>query len=129
MAEHATSASEVLADEEIELLCRALLEWSGPARCSDQLAVGMGFAGERDLVERCVQLRAALSSGLPMTPSEWARTLLAVEIVFVSDLAGSGFEWRATTGRSDEQTIAMLRSIQRKLAGTVRPYYGRTPSD
>jgi hypothetical protein len=45
------AASELLAEDEIRLLRRALLEWGGPARCSDQLAVGMGFAGAQDLFD------------------------------------------------------------------------------
>ncbi|MFF7588412.1 hypothetical protein ACFZCK_13105 [Kitasatospora purpeofusca] len=129
MPEHSHAAGELLTADEIELLRRALLEWSGPARCSDLLAIGMGFAGSKDLVDRCRGLRAALGGASPLTPTDWARTLLAVEIVFVSDLAGSGVEWSTTTGRGDESTLRTLRSIQRKLAGVVRPYYGRTPHD
>ncbi|MFD8782806.1 hypothetical protein [Kitasatospora sp. NPDC059599] len=60
---------------------------------------------------------------------DWARILLAAEIVFVSDLVGSGTEWSTTTGFADEATIRMLRSIQRKLGGIVRPYYGTSPSE
>ncbi|MFF2923812.1 hypothetical protein ACFVTP_15635 [Streptomyces celluloflavus] len=129
MPERDVAASEQLAEGEIELLRRALLEWGGPARCSDQLAVGMGFAGAQDLIDQCRRLRGALGEDLQLAPVDWARILLAVEIVFVSDLAGSGYEWSTTTGRGDESTIRMLRSIQRKLARTVRPYYGKTPRD
>ncbi|MFA1545797.1 hypothetical protein [Actinomadura chokoriensis] len=121
------SASELLTGHEIGLLRRALMEWGGPARCSDQLAVGMGFAGRRDLLDQCGRLRAALGDDSPLTAADWARTLLATEIVFVSDLAGSGVEWPTTTGLTDEATIRDLRSIQRKLAKVVSPYYGRTP--
>ncbi|MEV0781364.1 hypothetical protein ACIBLA_02190 [Streptomyces sp. NPDC050433] len=123
------AASALLAEDEIALLRRALLEWGGPARCGDQLAVGMGFESERDLLDQCPRLRRALADDVPLAPVDWARILLAVEIVFVSDLVGTGFEWSTTTGRSDEATIKSLRSIQRKLGRTVRPYYGGTPSD
>ncbi|MGW6918078.1 hypothetical protein ACWGB8_30335 [Kitasatospora sp. NPDC054939] len=121
-------ASEVLDEREVHLLGRALGEWGGPARCSDQLAVGMGFADARDLLHQCRRLRDALDEDSPLPAGDWARALLAAEIVFVSDLAGSGVEWFTTTGFTDEATIGMLRSIQRKLARTVSPYYGRTPS-
>ncbi|MEU1542912.1 hypothetical protein [Actinacidiphila glaucinigra] len=50
-----------------------------------------------------------------------------MEIVFVSDLAGSGVEWPTTTGLSDEATIRVLRAIQRKLVRTVSAYYGKHP--
>jgi hypothetical protein len=101
------------------------LEWGGPAQCSDQLAVGMGFADMQDLLRQSRRLRGALGVDSPLAPRDWARTLLAAEIAFISDLAGSGFEWSTTTGRSDESTIGTLRSIQRKLAKTVSPYYGK----
>jgi len=121
--------SELLADDEIKLLRRALAEWGGPAHCSDQLAVGMGFADERDLLDQCRRLRLALTDDLPLAQVDWARALLAAEIVFVSDLMGAGVEWSTTTGLSDEATIETLRSIQRKLGRTIRPYYGKTPGE
>ncbi|MFF7211819.1 hypothetical protein ACFZAU_15010 [Streptomyces sp. NPDC008238] len=128
MSEQAVRPSELLASGEIRLLRRALLEWGGPARCSDQLAVGMGFADAQDLLDQCFVLRDALGNDVPLRPVDWARTLLAVEIVFVSDLAGSGVEWPTTTGFSDEATIRVLRAIQRKLVRTVSAYYGKSPS-
>lgn len=120
-------ASELLTEHEVELLRRSLLEWGGPARCSDPLAVGMGFADAQDLLDQCRALNLALGEDAPLEAVDWARTLLATEIVFASDLAGSGVEWSTTTGFTDEATIRTLRSIQRKLASTVRPYYGRRP--
>ncbi|MEV7388610.1 hypothetical protein [Streptomyces sp. NPDC091215] len=107
-------AGELLTEHEVKLLTRALLEWGGPAHCSDQLAVGMGFADVQDLFDQCQRLRKALGEDAPLGAADWARTLLATEIVFVSDLSGSGVEWRV---------------IQRKLARTVSPYYGKRPSE
>lgn len=121
-------ASALLAEEEVDLLRRALVEWGGPARCNDQLAVGMGFADAQDLLDQCDRLRKELAEDAALGPADWARTLLATEIVFVSDLAGSGVDWATTTGRSDEATITMLRQIQRKLARTVSPFYGKRPT-
>ena len=126
--EERAAAGELLTEDEIRLLRRALLEWGGPARCGDQLAVGMGFADAQDLVDRTVLLRDALRDDVPLSPADWARVLLATEIVFVSDLAGTGVEWPTTTGLADEPTIRTLRSIQRKLGRTIRPYYGQTPA-
>ena len=128
MPENLVSASDLLAQNEIDLLSRALLEWGGPAWCSDEMAVGMGFSGMRDLLDQCRRLRAALEEGTPLAPVDWARVLLATEIVFVSDLAGTGFEWSTTTGISDEKTIRTLRGVQRKLGKVIRPYYGKRPS-
>ncbi|MEU8794339.1 hypothetical protein [Streptomyces sp. NPDC048643] len=129
MSHDVVRASGLLAQHEVELLARALMEWGGPAHCSDQLAVGMGFAGRKDLLAQCQRLRNALREDAPLSAADWARTLLATEIVFVSDLAGSGVEWPTTTGRDDAATIRMLRVIQRKLARTVSPYYGKRPSE
>jgi hypothetical protein len=53
---------------------------------------------------------------------------LAAEIVLVSDLAGSGVERQTTTGLSDEATLPILRTIQRKLARAVSAYYGKRPA-
>lgn len=122
-------ASELLTEHEVKLLTRALLEWGGPAHCSDEIAVGMGFASAQHLFDQCQRLRKALGEDAPLGAADWARTLLATEIVFVSDLAGSGVEWSTTTGYDDAATIRMLRMIQRKLARTVSPYYGKRPSE
>ncbi|MFL1897699.1 hypothetical protein ACJWDR_01165 [Streptomyces tauricus] len=118
-----------MTEQEDKLLTRALLEWGGPAHCSDQLAVGMGFAGARDLFDQCQRLRKALGEDAPLGAADWAGTLLATEIAFVSDLAGSGVEWSTTTGHDDAATIRMLRVIQWKLARTVSPYYGKRPGE
>ncbi|MFK0113870.1 hypothetical protein [Streptomyces sp. NPDC091217] len=129
MSQDMVRAGELLTEHEVKLLTRALLEWGGPAHCSDQLAVGMGFADVQDLFDQCQRLRNALGEDAPLGAADWARTLLATEIVFVSDLAGSGVEWSTTTGHDDAATIRMLRVIQRKLARTVSPYYGKRPSE
>lgn len=128
MPERASRPSELLDEGEVQLLRRALGEWGGPARCSDQFAFAMGFTDTRDLLDQCRALRLALGDDAPIAPVDWARTLLATEIVFVSDLAGSGVEWQTTTGLDDDATLATLRTIQRKLAGTVSAYHGRRPA-
>lgn len=43
-----------------------------------------------------------------------------MEIVFASDVFGSGIDWSTTVGRTDEETIRILRSLQRKIARSVR---------
>ena len=128
MLEASAVPSSLLTSSEISFLRRALAEWGGPARCSDELAFGMGFDSKTDLLDRCRSFKAALMNDAPLAPADWARMLLAVEIVFVSDLAGSGVDWRTTTGFSDATTIDTLRLIQRKLAQTVRAFYGKRPS-
>ncbi|MFE7407732.1 hypothetical protein [Isoptericola sp. NPDC057559] len=124
---HDERPSSLLDPHEIALLSRALVEWGGPAHASDLLAQGMGFADGRTLVQRCAALGAELKQDVPLEAADWARVLLAVEIVFASDLVGSGTDWRTTTGMDDDDTIRLLRTIQRKLGRVVRPFYGTTP--
>ncbi|MEU1395910.1 hypothetical protein ABZ403_07545 [Micromonospora zamorensis] len=125
--EAAVAPSYLLAPGEVSLLRRALAEWGGPGHCSDELAFGMGFDSKADLLRRCGSFRSALANDAPLTPSDWARMLLAVEVVFISDLSGSGVDWQTTTGFTDAGTVETLRSIQRKLARTVQPYFGKRP--
>jgi hypothetical protein len=109
-----------LTDEERDVLMRGLSEWGGPAHCTEALAVAMGFAGlEGFRVERR-RLSDALTAGLPLSRRDWRRTLIATEIVFASDVFGSGVEWSTTTGLTDEETIVILRSLQYKLAELAR---------
>lgn len=114
----------LLTDEEVRLLRKGLMEWSGPARCTEEFAIAMGFVSATDLPKQCVKIRSALVAGEPLEPMDWARTLLATEIAFASDVVGSGYEWSTTTGWSDEVTVKTLRAIQRKLVRVVAPLVG-----
>jgi hypothetical protein len=104
-----------LSDDERGLLQCGLLEWGGPARCTDALAVAMGFSDLADFDAERDRLRDALADGQPLTVRDWSRTLLATEIVFASDVVGSGLDWSITTGLRDHETIALLRRVQRKM--------------
>ncbi|GAA3334482.1 hypothetical protein HP467_00430 [Curtobacterium albidum] len=48
------------------------------------------------------------------------RTLLATELVFVSDVVGSGTDWETTTGIRDADALRLLRSLQRKIVSAPR---------
>jgi hypothetical protein len=119
-----TSDQLLLTDEEVLLLRKGLMEWSGPARCTEEFAVAMGFAGTSELPACCSAIRDALASGEPLESIDWARALLATEIAFSSDVVGSGYEWSTTTGLPDDVTVRILRSVQRKLVHTVAPLVG-----
>jgi len=106
-----------LTDDERRLLWCGLSEWGGPARCTDEMAVAMGFHSVQDLFDSGKRLRSAINSGEPLAASEWLRVLLATEIVFASNGIGSGLDWSITTGMSDEESLTLLRSVQRKLGG------------
>lgn len=101
--------------DEREVLRSGLQEWGGPARCSEELAVAMGFADVSDLFKESRRIRGQLEQSEGLTRSDWTRALIATEIVFTSDVLGSGTDWSATTGLSDDHTINVLRDLQRKL--------------
>ncbi|WP_051731982.1 hypothetical protein [Kitasatospora phosalacinea] len=121
--------SELLDAQERELLRRALGEWGGPARSGDAMAYALGFADAADLLTGCGRLSGALREDLPLSPADWARALLATEVVFASDLVGSGVEWSTTTGWDDAETVRRLRSVQRKLGPVLRGQYGGRPGE
>lgn len=75
-----------------------------------------GFASVDDLFAQTDRLTSAIAAGA-MSRLDWMRVLLATEVVFASDVLGSGIDWEATSGLSDEDSIAILRRVQRKLAG------------
>jgi hypothetical protein len=101
------------------MLDRGLVEWGGPACCTDAMAVGMGFTDAQDLFAQADRIRAELDAGRGVSRWDWSRALLATEIVFASDVMGSGVEWTITTGLDDARSIHVLRGLQRKLTGVV----------
>ena len=104
-----------LIDDERHLLRCGLSEWGGPARCTEAMAVALGFHGTDDLYREGHVLWERLGRHEPLSQRDWARTLLATEVVFASDVLGAGCDWSITTGLSDERTIALLRSVQHKI--------------
>jgi hypothetical protein len=109
---------------ERRLLRWGLIEWGGPALCTEEMAVALGFASVEDLFTETDRLIRVVESEQPMPALDWLRVLLATEVVFASNVIGSGRDWEATTGLSDEESLATLRVIQRKLAG-IRRLVGR----
>jgi hypothetical protein len=105
-----------LTEPERYVLSRGLAEWGGPARCTDALAVAMGFQGLEDLLAEGHRMRRSIRAGEPLSREDWRRTLVATEVVFASDVFGAGWDWSITTGLSDEETIKTLRALQRKIA-------------
>lgn len=113
-------AVDLTTDERLVLI-HGLIEWSGPASCTDALAVAMGFDSVDDFLAESDRLVAALEANRPLTRWDWTRTLLATEIAFASDVVGSGAEWFITTGLDDSRTLEVLRLLQHKLVSvTVR---------
>ncbi|WP_221320406.1 hypothetical protein [Actinoplanes sp. L3-i22] len=117
-----------LDEDEREVLARGLTEWGGPARCTEALAVAMDFGSVEHLFEHVVRLRPLVRGGQPLGRRDWRRVLISAEIVFASDVFGSGWDWQSTTGFRDEETIRILRSLQRKIERAAR-IHELTPAD
>jgi hypothetical protein len=80
----------------------------------------MDFESAAVLLEEARRLKPLIRGGQPLSRRDWRRALIATEIVFASDVFGSGWDWSITTGLADEDTIRILRSLQRKIARAVK---------
>lgn len=118
-----------LTDDERHLLSWGLIEWGGPARCTEEMAVAMGFKSVADLLEEGYRIADDIRAAKPLPQVDWARALLATEIVFASDVVGSGGDWEVTSGMDDVRSVKALRAVQRKLpwAGVFGTVYGTRP--
>lgn len=106
-----------LSDDERGLLLCGLREWGGPATLTDAVAVAMGFVDRAEFWSERGRLASALEAGEALAPADWTRVLVATEIVFASDVLGSGVDWSSTTRFTDGESIAILRAVQRKARG------------
>lgn len=111
---------------ERSVLRAGLHQWLGPARCTDVVAVIIGFPNWDDFRAQIGPLVAALERSQPLTGEDWRRILVSAEVSFGSDVLGSGVEWPTLTGMADVETLDVLRGLQRKLAAVVR---GRGPGN
>jgi hypothetical protein len=106
-----------LTEAERALLARGLREWGGPAAPTDEVAHLLGFSNVQALLEESSSIARSLEAGESLTRVDWRRALISTELVFASDVVGSGVDWSTTTGLTDEETISLLRSVQRQLVG------------
>ena len=90
-----------------------------PPTALTAMARAMGFQSVANLLGEGDRIVNDIEARRPLTRRDWTRALLATEIVFASDVLGSGVEWPATTGLDDVETLRTLRRLQLKLAGVV----------
>lgn len=107
-----------LDDDEREVIRQGLTEWGGSAAPTEAMALAMGFRDVDDLLAEGVQIAAYIQAGRSLTKADWRRALLSTEVVFASNTVGAGLDWPSVTGYEDDETIRILRSIQRKLSGS-----------
>jgi hypothetical protein len=109
-----------LTEPEWTMLGRTMMEWGGAARCTDVMAEAMGFGNVDGLFAETDRFLDLTRAHLPMSRWDWARLLLATEIVFASTVVGSGLSWDTGDVRvTDEESFRTLRSLQRKVMATV----------
>lgn len=101
--------------DEKAVLRAGLLDWGGPARPTDAIAVAMGFSNAQCLPSEAWALWGDVDADSSLTAKDWRRAILALEIAFASDIVGSGVDWSSTSGFGDEETIRVLRRLQRKV--------------
>lgn len=104
-----------MTDDEMNVLRAGVQEWGGPASLTEPVARAIGFTSVQDFFIHSQRIQACLRGGESMSFAEWRRTLLATELVFVSDVIGSGTDWETTTGIRDAEALRLLRSLQRKI--------------
>ncbi len=105
-----------LSAKERHVLLWGLINWGGPAHCTDELAIAIGFDSRTDFHKQVrSHLLPRLRAQEGLSRENWWRVLLATELCFASGLVGSGSDWSATTGISDSESIQLLRSLQRKV--------------
>src|SRR5690349_4615005 len=92
-----------------------LLDWGGPACPTDALARVMGFESTDGLYGDSRRIADLVSTGAGMSRRDWTRALVATELVWASEVLGSGLDSVYTFGYSDTEAAVILRSIQRKL--------------
>ncbi len=101
-----TAADFGLNDDELDLLRAGLREWGGSARLPHTVARAMRFESEADFTVQRRRTERSLSQGEPMSFSDWRRVLLATEVVFASDVVGSGLRAGPTRSQSGEWSSA-----------------------
>ncbi|MEV3931104.1 MULTISPECIES: hypothetical protein [unclassified Streptomyces] len=94
-----------LTDEESLLLRQGLMEWCGPARCTEEFAVAMGFDSAQDLSLRGVSIRGALAEREALDPMDRARALSRLS---VSSVVGS-----RVSCRSEAEICPALSTLHR----------------
>jgi hypothetical protein len=110
-----------LTEVEIKFFVRALGEVSGPAHITDSLAHFVGFENVDDMIAQCERITQLLEQGATISLSDIRRSQLVCELMFASDIVGSGVEWETTTGISDVDGIRLLRQVQIKLLNARYP--------
>jgi hypothetical protein len=109
--------------DERAFIWHALALWYGPASRKPMPLSVFNFRDWNDLDHVTHRLRAAMIAGgdyQGLSELDVARMLLLTELSWGSDLLGSGTQFSALTGITDNIAVALLRQVQRKVATSTR---------
>ena len=93
----------------------ALVDWGGPAECTESLAVAIGFAGLDGLLEQGERIAEAIYRGEAVSRRDWSRAMFSAEVIFASDVVGTGSEFTVIQGGTNAHWIGVLRDLQTKV--------------
>jgi hypothetical protein len=119
-----------LTEDERDFMATALGEWGGSASYAP-LPVGLVGVDSWTAFDALTEhLREAIKNAKPLPAIDWARALFLSELSFASDIVGAGVEFSTVSRFTDEEAIALLRSLQRKIivvdpGGRLFPGQGR----
>lgn len=120
MSKSAKVVSIDLTDEERHMLYYGLIDWGGPSECTESLAVAMGFSGLDDLDREGPRIAAVILAREALPVRDWSRALFSTEVIYASEVVGTGSEWGVVQGGTDAHWIDVLRSLQRKVPTSKR---------
>jgi hypothetical protein len=101
-----------LTDDERSLLRDGLVHWSGPAKLSAGIAALFELESIEVLQHTFDEIDELLVANSTLDRSQLRTAILATELMFASDMVGAGVEWETVTGRSDAETLKLLRPLQ-----------------
>lgn len=118
-----TFEDPTLSADERALLSHGVSQWGGPAKPTDALAAALGVEDLTALVNLGEQVNRKLLGGETLSDYELVFALVSTELTFISDRWGAGVEWATVTGRTDSETIKLLRQLQVRFVGVgPRPW-------
>lgn len=109
------------------LLRDGVAYWVGPIEATDEVAALMDCGDATAMTSEMRRIDFALGEGHPLTTREVMRALLATELAWASALCGDPTDWQNITGRSDEDTLGLLRRLQQTLSARGVPLRFKHP--
>jgi hypothetical protein len=104
-----------LSIRERDFVDACLASWTGISTKAPIPVRALGYADRDHFDDEVDRLRRATSAGAKLSEVDTARVLFLSELAFGSDLFGAGVEFRLVSSFPDDEGIAVLRTLQRRL--------------